>query len=375
MRNITFILTILILLTPSIAATDFSAQTQKLTEINKKLESNKNKLAPKKRKKKQTQYKIGKLNRQIRYNELKLNETRKKYKASLKKKSQSHKELASMQQENNKIKKLLQNRITQIHKKTPFSFLELLFSKKSISFDANHVYFFKKIISSDTDLINSLSNKEKKLNQKKASIEKEVKQIKAYKNQIENREKKLISQKKQQSSYLTELDKEIKTILRQNKNLEKLSNEFSELIRKASSQTAFLGTGKFIQPVKGWISSKYGMRMHPIFKRRIKHTGIDIAAPKGRKIVAADSGKVIFAGKKGGYGKSVLIYHGTSPKNGKTISSFYAHQSRILVKKGDIVKKGDEIGWVGSTGYATGPHLHFEMKENGVHVNPLKYIR
>mgnify|MGYP001268429574 CR=1 FL=1 len=147
------------------------------------------------------------------------------------------------------------------------------------------------------------------------------------------------------------------------------------MILRAGDDDSYYGSGTFLQPVKGWISSKYGMRMHPIFKRNIMHTGIDIAAPKGYKIRAADSGKVIFSGTKGGYGKSVLIYHGKRPTDKKSISSFYAHASRLVVKTGDVVRKGDEIAYVGSTGYATGPHLHFEVKVNGNHADPLLFIK
>ena len=75
-----------------------------------------------------------------------------------------------------------------------------------------------------------------------------------------------------------------------------------------------------------------------------------------------------------GYGKVTVIDHGKRNKDGKRISTLYAHQSRIMIKKGDYVKKGDEIGWVGSTGFATGPHLHFEMRVNGRPVDPLKFI-
>ena len=219
-----------------------------------------------------------------------------------------------------------------------------------------------------------LKEKEKKQHHQKLILETQTHSLNKLRKKIEQHETKLVNQKKQQTNYLASLEKEIETLLKQNRELETLSNEFTQLIREASKVGAYLGTGKFIKPVKGWISSRYGMRMHPIFKRKIKHTGIDIAAPKGRRINAADSGKVIFAGTKGGYGKSVLIYHGINPKTGKSLSTFYAHQSRIFVKKGDIVKKGTEIGWVGSTGYATGPHLHFEMKEDGKHIDPLKYL-
>jgi len=98
------------------------------------------------------------------------------------------------------------------------------------------------------------------------------------------------------------------------------------------------------------------------------HTGIDIAVPSGTSVLAANAGKVIYSGYNGGYGNTVIIDHG-----GK-ISTLYAHNSKLLVKVGDKVEKGKVISKSGSTGLSTGPHLHFEVRENGQHVDPMKYL-
>ena len=107
-------------------------------------------------------------------------------------------------------------------------------------------------------------------------------------------------------------------------------------------------------PIIGYISSPYGYRVHPIYKKIKFHTGIDIVAPKGTPIIAANAGKVIYAGESGGYGKHIKI-----KLNDKIY--LYGHLSEINVCKGYIVKKGEIIGKVGSTGISTGPHLHFEI--------------
>jgi murein DD-endopeptidase MepM/ murein hydrolase activator NlpD len=126
-------------------------------------------------------------------------------------------------------------------------------------------------------------------------------------------------------------------------------------------------SGRFIRPVEGRITSGYGMRVHPIFKVRKMHTGIDIAAPTGTPIHAADSGVVVEAGYIRGYGYTVIIDHGGG------VATLYAHCSAILVAVGQEVKQGQIIARVGSTGYSTGPHLHFEVRINGEPVNPLSY--
>ncbi len=115
------------------------------------------------------------------------------------------------------------------------------------------------------------------------------------------------------------------------------------------------------------ISSRFGSRFHPTLKKRKNHHGVDYAAPRGTPIKAAGDGKLLFVGRKGGYGKVVIIQHG-----GK-YSTLYAHMSRIKpgMHRGKRVRQGQTIGYVGSTGRSTGPHLHYEFRVNGVHRNPL----
>jgi murein DD-endopeptidase MepM/ murein hydrolase activator NlpD len=116
------------------------------------------------------------------------------------------------------------------------------------------------------------------------------------------------------------------------------------------------------------ISSYFGKRKHPVLNKMKNHHGVDYAAPRGTPIKAAGDGKLIFVGRKGGYGKTVIIQHG-----GK-YSTLYAHMSRIKpgMHRGKRVRQGQTIGYVGSTGRSTGPHLHYEFRVNGVHRNPLR---
>jgi len=125
---------------------------------------------------------------------------------------------------------------------------------------------------------------------------------------------------------------------------------------------------RFIWPVHGRISGRYGHRYHPIARRRMMHTGLDIAARHGTTIGAAMDGRVTFVGTKGGYGKTIIIEHA----NG--YETLYGHCSKILVKRGQTVKKGQAVGKVGSTGYSTGPHLHFEVRRYGKRMNPEKVL-
>ena len=132
-------------------------------------------------------------------------------------------------------------------------------------------------------------------------------------------------------------------------------------------------TGGFTRPVSGRITSPFGSRMHPIFKRRIFHSGVDIASPYGTPIKAANSGRVIFVGWYSGYGKVVIIDHGKI--GGLPTTTLYAHMSTTIARQGANVAKGQIIGKIGTTGYSTGPHLHFEVRQKGNPVNPLNFIR
>ena len=129
--------------------------------------------------------------------------------------------------------------------------------------------------------------------------------------------------------------------------------------------------GGMVSPVNGPISSRYGMRRHPILGYRRMHSGNDYRAPRGTPIYAITDGVVQYAGRKGGFGNFVKLGHG----NG--LASGYAHMSRIAVRGGARVRQGQVIGYVGSTGLSTGPHLHFEVYRNGRAVNPssVQFVR
>ncbi|GAC1421994.1 MAG: peptidoglycan DD-metalloendopeptidase family protein [Actinomycetota bacterium] len=137
-----------------------------------------------------------------------------------------------------------------------------------------------------------------------------------------------------------------------------------------SGQTVIRGAGHgyLVWPVSGHISSPYGWRIHPIYHKRSFHTGIDIAAPSGSRIGAAKAGKVVYTGYKGAYGLIVIVDHGDS------VATLYAHMSREVVSPGDRVSRGQTLGYVGCTGWCTGPHVHFETRVSGQPTNPTRWL-
>jgi murein DD-endopeptidase MepM/ murein hydrolase activator NlpD len=145
-------------------------------------------------------------------------------------------------------------------------------------------------------------------------------------------------------------------------------NSFSTLLESLEGKRNRLAATPSLRPTVGWISSNFGYRVSPFTGRREFHKGLDIATRKGTKIIAPADGIVTFAGKKWLMGNMVTLDHGYG------MLTRYGHIHKILKKKGERVKRGETIALVGNTGRSTGPHLHYEVRLNGVPVNPTKYI-
>lgn len=162
---------------------------------------------------------------------------------------------------------------------------------------------------------------------------------------------------------------ELKSILENLQEINKLDNGVVNNLSKTEAKLqTYIDAIPTLWPTIGRISSEFGSRSDPFNSSEKNHAGIDIAADEGNSIKAAASGKVIFADYKGNYGNCVIISHSSG------ISTLYGHASKLLVKEGQKVKKGDIIAKVGSTGRSTGPHLHFEVRINGTPVDPIKYL-
>jgi murein DD-endopeptidase MepM/ murein hydrolase activator NlpD len=142
----------------------------------------------------------------------------------------------------------------------------------------------------------------------------------------------------------------------------------SELTKAQEDKLLYMASTPSIWPVKGWVTSEFGYRRSPIGRKRVRHRGIDIGSQWGTRIVAPAAGVVRFAGYKGALGRAVVIDHGYG------IRSYFGHASRLLVRAGQVVKRGTQIAKVGSSGHSTGPHLHYEIHVDGVPVDPMQYV-
>ncbi len=173
-----------------------------------------------------------------------------------------------------------------------------------------------------------------------------------------------------QGSQMFEPDELALAIARLSQELDDRDNQLSVLENLVLSQNLQDEVQPSGRPIlKGWISSYYGMRTHPLSGKREMHKGMDFAGRMGDPVITVAKGVVTYAGKRWGYGQVVDVAHG----NGYTTR--YAHNSKILVSVGDKVEKGFQIAEIGSSGRSTGPHVHFEVIKNGKEINPLRFIR
>ncbi len=185
--------------------------------------------------------------------------------------------------------------------------------------------------------------------------------------ELAQRREELAAELSSQQELLAEVEGEIARWEKEIAGLEREQASIERLIL-ARSRPSKRTAGRYFRPVPGRADSFFGPRVHPIYGTVKMHNGLDMDGPMGQPIVAFASGRVIFAGVKGGYGNAVMIDHGGG------MVTLYAHQSRLAVKVGQRVEGGQVIGYVGSTGLSTGPHLHFEVRIDGRPVDPMKYL-
>ncbi len=357
-----------------VAKTDYD----NVGDISKKIQENTKQIHKKVKKRKVVQQDLYTLRRDIKLTDLKKKNALKKLDNARVELKQLKKELTQSSVKLEIHKEQLSQRLVRMFKYGNVSYLEVVFSDRPIS-SSFILYVFNKIIEADSNLVSSVKKTYETLQERRRLSEKRAKLILDLKNKIALYRRRLDKNSQRKKRYIRHLTSEIDDLEAHNVALQKASLALTQKLSQMTiGQKGYFAVGRFLKPVKGWISSFFGYRYHPIRRRRIHHNGLDIAAPKGRKIKAANSGYVLISGYKSayrGYGKVTVLDHGTRKKDGKRMTTVYAHQSRILVKEGQFVKKGQEIGWVGSTGASTGPHLHFEVRLDGKPKNPLNFVK
>lgn len=227
----------------------------------------------------------------------------------------------------------------------------------------------KLVYATDRKMLEGLKQEADQLDQQRNKVEQKKNEIALLTQQLAAQKSDFESQAQSQEGVIGRLKSDRKALEAAEAQLAQDSQSITQLIRqKIPGGMAYRGTGQMIFPCAGEITSSFGWRTHPILGYQRFHSGLDIGADYGTVIYAADGGTVIFAGWYGGYGNAVIIDHGGG------ITTLYGHTSELYVQEGQTVQKGQAIAAVGSSGLSTGPHVHFEVRENGDPVDPMAYL-
>jgi murein DD-endopeptidase MepM/ murein hydrolase activator NlpD len=231
--------------------------------------------------------------------------------------------------------------------------------------------YIKRIADHDNNLLASYREKQAVVEEHKKILEQEQNEIEIlYQKQVSIRED-LENTRTEKNRLLGVLNNQSSMLHAKIEEMEALSKELETQIKKLTAQSKIkYNGGKFAWPVPNYyrISSEYNPRENPISGKAEFHQGIDIPAPYGSPVLAAAEGKVIVAGWVRGFGYTIMIDHGSG------IVSIYGHNSSLTASVGDYVQKGTQVAKIGSTGYSTGNHCHFEVRVGGSHVNPWNYL-
>lgn len=278
-------------------------------------------------------------------------------------------------------------RMVQMYKNQKIGYIQVIFSSDNFWEAINRVEYVRRISKKDNNILDEYQTQINTIEEKKKLIEEEKSELDLLQKAevAKNEELEKIKSKKEDAiEKLAAEEGKLKSEIESLESIsEQLTAEINELTRKLEEQakqesassggskipTQYVG-GTFMWPVPGYyrISSDYVSRTSPIFGTAEFHTGIDIPASYGEDVVAAADGVVITSGWVRGYGNTIMISHGSG------LVTLYGHNSSLTVANGTTVKKGQVIAKIGSTGYSTGNHCHFEVRVNGEHTSPWPYL-
>ena len=322
--------------------------------------------------------KLYKNQQKLEYNQHNLERSQIKYNNIKDEVANLQKKLDVLLVEHNRHLMYARKRIVQMYKHKRNNYIEFLLNSEDINAFLDRLYFENIIIAYDKKRLEETKIHAREILALKSRIELQKRNLEASIKDINKQQDNIQDAIKRNERLIEKLKTDRATWEKSERELASQSRKISQMINNEIRKTERQGvnvvvSGSFARPVAGRITSPFGYRVHPIFKRRIFHSGVDIGAPYGTPIKAANSGRVMFVGWYNGYGKVVIINHGNI--NGIPTTTLYAHMSVTVAKQGTNVTKGEVIGKVGTTGYSTGPHLHFEVRQKGNPVNPLNFVK
>jgi len=270
--------------------------------------------------------------------------------------------------ENNLI---LEQRLRTSYKRGDVGYIEIILNSENLIDALTRMDMIQLIVREDVNLLKDIQEQKTNLEELKVQQEKEKAEVVAAKGKLIEKKKQVEASQNSKEVYMAELQNNMKEMQALEERMLKANTEVEKKIQQLQLESEYTG-GIMMWPLPAnqkRITSYFGKRIHPLYGYWTNHRGIDIACPYNTEVYAANSGVVIVAEKHWSYGNYVIIDHG-----GK-IATVYGHNTKLLVSVGQNVNKGDVIALSGSTGESTGPHLHFEVRKNGVVVDPIPYVK
>lgn len=269
--------------------------------------------------------------------------------------------------------KKLQQRVRDIYINGQISYVDVLFGAKDFADLMTRMDVLKRIIKHDYDLIMKVKEEKATVENTRAQLEKDKAEAEVLVTDAQAKKAKVEDKASEQQVLLDQAIYDRDTSERMYEEIMAASQEVANMIRRSQMSSAGYsgapaGAGGMIWPISGPITSEFGWRTHPIFGTARFHSGLDIGGDYGMPIYAAAGGTVIYAGWISGYGNAVIIDHGGG------VTTLYGHNDSLNVSEGENVAQGQVIAMCGSTGNSTGPHCHFEVRENGEPVSPYGYL-
>lgn len=285
--------------------------------------------------------------------------------------AEKEEEIARIQEQIDHQDELFKECLRAMDETSSVSYLELLLSSENFSELLINIESINEITEHDMAIIDEMTKLKTEVEDAKAEIEAYREEQEEARSIADGKRSQLATKLQAKEALAKQLEKDIQNYMKVYEEARRQEEALKSSLKYSSSSSEYLGSGRFCWPAPSYtrISSPYGWRNHPIYKTQKFHSGVDLAAPGGTNILAAENGKVISSGWNGGYGNCLVVDHGGG------ISTLYAHASRLLVSKGAYVTKGQVIAKVGTTGNSTGNHLHFEVLINGKTTDPMAYIK
>lgn len=365
------IVAILLMLTFAVETSLASAAT--LSQIRNNIKNKQQELNESRAKEKSLGDQVNSLEQQINSKQSDIDELEASISEAQAKLETLEEELAAAEEKVNTQNENLNARLRNMYKNGSVGFIDVLMDSGSFSEFLNNLSLVEKVYTSDQDVLEELQKAYDEIDAKKKEIETLQAELSESKATMEEQKSSLEADKASVEKKKSEIAADSAETQRELDKLEADAQALTSSIRNSGSSSS---SSKYNGGIMAWpvpschtVSSGYGGRIHPTTGKYKFHGGLDIPGSYGSAIVAANSGKVIWAGNRGdSYGNYVIIDHGGG------VSTLYGHSSKVLVSTGQRVSRGQRIANVGSTGRSTGPHCHFEVRINGSRVNPNPYV-